>query len=81
MEVHVRLGPGFSTQTGAARLSVTLPAGATVDDLLRHLRATYPDNASGFDAALPVVRGSYVPKRHELVPGEEVSLLRPVSGG
>lgn len=81
MEVHVRLGPGLSELNGATRLHVVLPSGSTVHDLLAHLRTTYPEQASVFTAVLPVVRGSYVSESHELISGEEISLLRPVSGG
>jgi molybdopterin converting factor small subunit len=81
MEVHVRLGPGLSDRAGVSRLSVTLPSGSTVHDLLTHLQNTYPEQASGFTTALPVVRGSYVGESHELASDAEVSLLMPVSGG
>jgi molybdopterin converting factor small subunit len=81
MEVHVRLGPGFSEHAGVTRLSVTMPPGSTVRDLLTHLRASYPEHASGFSTALPVVRGSYVSESHGLVSGDEIALLMPVSGG
>ena len=58
-----------------------LPAGATVDDLLRRVGDAHPDLASGLGSALTVVDGSQAGSERELKEGERVALLLPVAGG
>lgn len=81
MEVFVRLGPGLSQLAGIPRLTVSLEPGATVHDLVGHLRQRYPALGAALGSALPVVRGTSVSADHPLAPGDEVAFLKPVSGG
>ena len=66
---------------GSPSLTVTLPPGATVADLVRAVR----DRGDGF-ARLPdhpavAVNRSVVPHAHPLDAGDEVAFLPPVAGG
>ncbi|MBX5443737.1 MoaD/ThiS family protein [Sphaerobacter sp.] len=81
MEVYVRLGPGLSQLAGVPRLTVTLEPGATVHDLLSHLRERYPALEAALGSSLPVVRGTSVAGDHPLAPDDEIAFLKPVSGG
>jgi molybdopterin converting factor small subunit len=81
VHVNVRLGAGLSRIVGRPQLQVELPAGATVDDLLRRVGETHPDLASGLSSALTVVDGSQAGSERKLTEGERVALLLPVAGG
>ena len=81
MEVSVRLGSGLAQLTGAARLSVTMPDEATVGDLIARRGSQRPELVARLAGALPVIAGRHVMPSEALVPGAEVALLLPVSGG
>lgn len=81
MTVNVRLSAGLAQAVGRTRLVVTLAEGATVADLVEHLRAEHPALASRLDLALPVVSGRHASPSDRLAPGQEVALLLPVAGG
>jgi molybdopterin converting factor small subunit len=81
VRVRVRLGAGLYRLAAAPLLTVDLADGATVDDLLEHLRASEPDLAPALRAALPVVDGEQVRRDRRLADRQEVALLLPVSGG
>jgi molybdopterin converting factor small subunit len=81
VQIEVRLGPGLATAAGARRLRVALPQGATVDNLLEHLRSAEPAIAAGLDSALPVVGGTHASRAQQLAEGDQVALLMPVAGG
>jgi molybdopterin converting factor small subunit len=65
---------------GVSRLSINLNAGATVADLLEHLRWQYP-NASRLENAVLVSNGEHVSRSAPLSDGQELALLLPISGG
>jgi molybdopterin converting factor small subunit len=81
VRIHVRLGSGLATAAGTRRLSVEVPADATVDDLLDRIRANEPGIAEALDSALPVVDGTHVSGARPLAEDDEVALLIPVAGG
>ena len=81
MRVRVRLGAGLSRLASAPLFTVDLADGATVEDLLGHLRETQPDLAPALRAALPVVDGEHVRRDRRLADRQEVALLVAVSGG
>jgi molybdopterin synthase sulfur carrier subunit len=81
VRVRVRLGGGLNRLSAAPLLSVELADGATVEDLLGHLRETRPELAPALPAALPVVAGEHAARDRPLADREEVALLLPVSGG
>ena len=80
MQVPVRFSAGLAQDIGSPRLSIDVPDGATVADLLRQLHAAYPD-ALRLSTALAVINGQYVSANATLPSDQEVALLLPVSGG
>lgn len=81
--VHLRLF-GFGDRPSRARaLTVSLPPGATVGDLLSWWHQEQP--GTSFDSLLVIVNGQEA--RHlqgeatPLVDGDHVTLMRPVAGG
>lgn len=80
MQVSVRFSAPLAQELGAPRLSLTLPDGATVADLVAILRSDHP-RAERLSAALPIIAGQYVPLDRPLAPDTEVALLLPVAGG
>lgn len=81
MQIQVRLGSGLAQEVGLPRVSATLPEGATVADLVAHLKTVYPHAAQRLDIAVPVVAGQHVSRTALLVADAEVALLMPVAGG
>jgi len=81
VRVRVRLGAGLHRLAAAPLVTVDLADGATVADLLGHLRETQPDLAPALRAVLPVVDGEHVRRDRSLADRQEVALLLPVSGG
>jgi molybdopterin synthase catalytic subunit len=80
LAVPVRLFARYAELLGAERVTVEVPAPATVAALLECLRAAYPA------AALPArplvaVNLRQVPLDALLASGDEVALLPPLSGG
>jgi molybdopterin synthase catalytic subunit len=81
MDVTVRLFASLREHAGAGTLELELADGATVADAIAELRggalAGLPDNAPFVTA----VAREYVKPDHELVAGDELALVPPVSGG
>ncbi len=80
MTVRVRFFASLRERLRVSEASRDLPAGATVEDLLRVLRADFPDLA-GSGRVSVAVNAEYVDPRHALADGDEVALIPPVSGG
>ena len=92
MEVRVRLTGAFREWVGAPEVSLEVPAGATLRDLLAALAARSPrfgqrvgsslaDEAELSDRVLAVA-GDRVLRGGDLLPeGIEVSLFPPIHGG
>jgi molybdopterin converting factor small subunit len=81
VEVRIRLGSGIARLAPAPVFALELPEDATVQDVYDLLGARNPDLAPALRCALPVVQGSHVEREQALMPGDEVALLVPVSGG
>lgn len=79
MNIRVRLGVGLSIGNGLVRLTIPLPTGATINDMVEYLIAQYP--ASPFNAAVAVIGGETVSHAINLSDGQEVALLLPIVGG
>ena len=80
MTVRVRFFASLRERLRTSEASRELPAGATVDDLLRALHAEFPDLAGSGRVSI-AVNAEYVDRRHALADGDEVALSPPVSGG
>ena len=81
VQVRVRLGAGLSRLAKAPALTLELDDGATVADVLAHLRESEPDLAPALRSALPVIGGLHAEPRQRLEDRQEVALLLPVAGG
>jgi molybdopterin synthase catalytic subunit len=77
--VHVRLFASYREAAGTNRLDTSLPASATVADLLDVLTPRIPalTRAKGMIA----LNQEYVTPTASLRDGDEVALIPPVSGG
>ena len=81
MEVRIRLGTGIARFAPAPMLTLELPSGATVDDVYTRLAASNPELGVALQSAVPIVGGAHVGRERRLAHGEELALLRPISGG
>lgn len=81
MNVALKLFAGAADAVGQKELSWSLDDGATVQDLLDQLVASYPKLAALRPVLLVSVNHEYAPSDHVLQPGDEVGLIPPVSGG
>ena len=81
MRIHARFNGGLVEIFGGARLTVSLPEGATLGELVSCLRERHPRASPGLEAALPILDGRHISPREPLAEGQEVAFLLPVAGG
>jgi molybdopterin converting factor small subunit len=81
VEVRIRFGSGIARFAPAPTLTLELPSGATVDDVFMRLAASNPELDAALQSAVPIVGGTHVGRERRLTHGEELALLRPISGG
>jgi len=79
--VHVRLFAGLHQLVGERELEMTLPDGATIEQLRDKLGDLYPVVQAFLPTLVCAVGEEYVPPEHLLRDGEHVALIPPVSGG
>jgi molybdopterin converting factor small subunit len=70
----------YAEVLGSARVEVQLPTRATVDDLIRALRAL-PGGASLPTLPLVAVNRRLAEPGAPITPGDELALLPPLAGG
>jgi molybdopterin converting factor subunit 1 len=80
MSVTVLLFASYADALGASSLSVDLPAGATVADVLTSLRAK-PGAAQLPPSPLVAVNQRYATASTIVRAGDEVAVIPPVAGG
>ena len=66
---------------GIDAVTLTLPAGATVADMRRTLVVRCPGLADWLPRCAIGVNGEYADDATAIVPGAEIAVLPPVSGG
>jgi len=76
MQIRVRLFAALRERAGAAEVELELPEGALVRDAL----AQFGSLADGLPLVM-AVNQEYVDPEAELLPGDELALIPPVSGG
>lgn len=81
MEIKVKFFAAPREALGKNELEVTLPAGATVADLIERLRTEYPILRAYTRFLSVAVNKAYVGWETELHDGDEVACLPPVGGG
>ena len=81
MSITVSFYSYFKELTGCARTSEEMPAGSTLEDLLRKLRVRFPKLEPMQKSMLLAVGVDYQDRKYALKDGDEVSLFPPVQGG
>lgn len=81
MQFCVRLFARARDVVGQDVALVDLPPGATVADLRRSLGADYPQLKSLLERSALAINNEFVGESIEVIPGSEIALLPPVSGG
>lgn len=81
MQIQVRLFATHRERLGTDRLTLELPPGARVSDLVAALVARFPDFATIGTATRVAVNREYAPPETILRDGDEVALIPPVAGG
>lgn len=81
MTLRVRLFALLREQVGREEVEVTLPQGATVADLSRHLRSTEPRLIPFLEVSRVAVNLAFASETQLLEPGDAVALIPPVGGG
>lgn len=81
VNVSVRLFARYAEVVGQDRVEISLPAGATVADLLAALRIQVPEFAALPMRLLCAVNLAHVLPAHPLRDGDEVAILPPLAGG
>jgi MoaE-MoaD fusion protein len=80
MTVAVLLFASYADALGNDRITVELPAGALVRDLVDHVRAL-PGAERLPPSPVVAVNHEYASPQHQLTGGDEVALIPPVAGG
>lgn len=81
MEVQIRLFATLKDRAGREQISVQLPDGASVADLLKAVGETYPALQPYLSSAVVAINHEFAFPEDSLHPGDEVALFPPVSGG
>ena len=80
MSVTVLLFASYADALGTSSLSMALPPGATVGDVLADLRR-HPGADRLPASPLVAVNASYATLETAVQPGDEVAVIPPVAGG
>lgn len=80
MTVAVLLFASYAEALGGDRISVDLPSGSSVRELLEHVRRL-PGAECLPPAPLVAVNQHYATAHQRLTSGDEVALIPPVAGG
>jgi MoaD family protein len=81
MKVRVQFYSQLRDLTGVQELDLDLPDKATVNDLLEKLYREKPALRSRDKSILIGAGVEFVDRKHELKPGDEISIMPPVQGG
>lgn len=79
--VRVLLFSVLRERLGASQIDVSLERGCNTKDLLQKLIETHPDVRSYAAVTRLAVNEEYVESSVDLIDGDEVALITPVSGG
>ncbi|MCS7251832.1 MAG: molybdenum cofactor biosynthesis protein MoaE [Anaerolineae bacterium] len=81
MEIQIRLFAALKDRIGREVISVQIPDGASVADLLRAVVEAYPSLQSYLPSMIVAVNHEFAFPEDILQPEDEVALFPPVSGG
>lgn len=81
MELEIRLYATLKDKVGQSRVSVTVPDGATIRDLLDHLGEIYPNLKPSLETVVVSRNRAFAEKEDQIETGDELAMFPPVSGG
>jgi len=81
MQLEVRLFATLKDRVGRERIQVSVQQPATVQDLIVAVGQGYPELAPALPSALVAVNKAFAGQDTSLLPGDEVAIFPPVSGG
>ncbi|CAM5784871.1 MULTISPECIES: molybdopterin converting factor subunit 1 [Brevibacillus] len=81
MQISVLLFAGLAELAGERTIQLTLPEGATVQDLLQAASSQYPALSSLLGSCFISVNQEYAKPDTAIRAGDEIAILPPVSGG
>lgn len=81
MEIQIRLFATLKDRIGREVISVHIPDGASVADLLQAVAETYPALRPYLPSTIVAVNHEFAFPGDALQPGDEIALFPPVSGG
>jgi len=79
--VNVRLYAGLQGLVGKRDVELSLPAGATVEQLRDRIVDEYPVLEALISTLVVAVNEEMVPTDHVIAEGEKVELIPPIAGG
>ena len=81
LNITLRLFAGYRERVGRSTLELAIPDGATVGSVAQEVFERYPGLIGTPTALVMAVNQEYQDHDYELVDGDEVALIPPVSGG
>ncbi|QQE75537.1 molybdopterin converting factor subunit 1 [Brevibacillus composti] len=81
MQISVLLFAGLAERAGTRSISLALPEGATVQDLLQAVSSQYPALSSLLGSCFISLNQEYATPDKTIQAGDEIAILPPVSGG
>lgn len=81
MEIYILLSSTLKDRAGIARLTLTIPDGATVGDVRGKLALNYPEMDVNIDHAIAALNREASTDADIVHDGDEVALFPPVTGG
>lgn len=81
MQIRIRLFASLRELQGASEVTLEVPAGTSVDQVLTLLFADARNSGRFPKSLLYAVNQEYVSPNHVVQPGDEVVFVPPVSGG
>ena len=81
MEITVRFFASYREMFGQDPVTLALPEGSTVAAALERLAERYPDLSRQTYAPLTACNLEHVEAGHVLMPGDDLAVFPPVSGG
>ncbi len=79
--VHVRAFAAIRQALGSGRVTLELPAGATVEQLLEELSVRHPTIIPFLGRTIVTINQSYADRSQIVAPGDEIAVFPPVGGG
>lgn len=81
MELSIRLFATLKDRAGSGAISVNVSEPATVADVLTAVAGSYPVLAPALGSVIVAVNHAFAGETTAVVPGDEVAMFPPVSGG